>query len=465
MENIKSLKVTCIDEESCDGVVITVINVESTVIECWYAEACLNSEIRTDSWNTTKLIMKEHSTNVKYFNGYGYNDRSNEFINLECNLENHYIQFNETNKNMTLSDLIQARYNSNGYLPCDGVSILCLNQNKCDMRPFPKMELGYHNDTCLYVDANDLVRYRCVGNCANSPTRPPTTNPTVTPTHSPTNMPTVPPTTMSPTESPTMAPTEAPTASPTRYPTENHPFYGYIAPNFIVGNLSSETVANLFNNPGKYVPGIGFMLSKAIFDTAVEPYGGNLKYYDYNVAILRLNDQRITDPRLYSYAPSNGIIFISTNITCNRDDDVQVTCYLILQTLQSHLDAFSKNAEEGLQGILDDYSLYVTMNKAELASLIVHTSQSPEPTTYYFIILISSIWFIIIVLSIVVVIYNCGNCPQCSVFCKRTDDAKWQALIKWGFQVCILTNIFQKRLYIYVYISKTFLYLFKYIVL
>ena len=126
ISNVLSVQITCIGDESCEGTIITLNNVESSIIECWSMGACDNIAIKTNNWNKTKLIMKEYSKNVIYNNGYGLNILQEQgFINLECNLEDYYIRFDVNNINDILLDMIRLAYNSGNNLPCNGIKIQC----------------------------------------------------------------------------------------------------------------------------------------------------------------------------------------------------------------------------------------------------------------------------------------------------------------------------------------------------
>ena len=162
-------------------------------------------------------------------------DFNQGFVNLDCNLQNRFVRFDESNEMDSLDTLVKSRYNSGTNLPCDGINIECQGLSQCELILFyrfnnntkPSLD-DYGNGICFYADVDDLALYRCiniVGECANSPTANPTLLPTrmpttitQSPTPGPTNSPTPSPT-LAPSDSPTPSPTPAPLPSPTNAPT------------------------------------------------------------------------------------------------------------------------------------------------------------------------------------------------------------------------------------------------------
>ena len=476
--------------------------------------------IDTTHWNQTKLIMQEYSENIKYKNGYGVSmDINQGFVNLECNTQNRFVKFDQSNQMDSLDTLVKSRYNSGTNLPCDGVKIECEGISECEMILFyrfnnnTKPSLDDHgNGICFYADVDDLVSYRCInimGECSNSPTSAPTgsptrqptlspsktptqqtlspsqtptmeptvnptrqtispsesptieptpaptvsptptptnaptempsnapsNSPTISPTPSPTDAPTIGPTN-SPTSSPTVSPTDSPTPSPTRFPTEKDPFFGFINPMIVIANISDEILFDMYNidNINKYLNIFNFVFEEAIFNSIRERYNENLRYFDFDSNILKFNDQKVTDPAIATYIPRDNIVYMDTNITCNRDID-SLTCRLILQILRSNTEAFVAKANIALHDKLDDNNVYLWVNSPQELEIKVWI---PEPETFLFVIFMAIFGGCIILITILAFLYNNGICKRCSARCHKTDMVQWSSLLKWGFQVCIL---------------------------
>ena len=468
----------CIDTQSCDGAYIILNDTINSTIECWNVNACNNLYIKTNNWETTKLIVKEYSFNITYDNGFGINTIKNNisnFINIDCNINNHYIKFDLNNENTGLNNLIENKYNSNK-APCDGLKVKCVN-GECIMNrnndifesQSESLLSQYGNNKCFYADIGDIISYSCDGACANSPTlnptmKPtqqptiitisptfqptfnPTKSPTPSPTHSPTPSPsnsptfspspapTVSPTSspsISPTPSPTVPPTNSPTPSPSRYPTTNRAFYGYLNPNFILGNLTDSLIIELYNNVNIYVNTINFIIEESIYNTIINNYGENLVYDDFNVNIKKFNDININDNKLIQFIPRNNIINLNTNITCNRDIQA-LTCRLILQILQRNRETFVDSTQFKLNNEYDN-SLYFDLTQNE-ASLLEIQEWKPEKEADTFIVLISVFGGLILCLTLIAFLYNKNICFRCSKKCYQTDNAKWISIIEYGFQ-------------------------------
>ena len=243
LNDINSFKVSCIGELSCDGANFILNNVGDSVIECLNENTCSDMTIKTSHWNQTLLVMKEYSSNIIYDNNYGVDiDPNSDNVNLDCSLSDHYAKLDQSNEADMLIDIVKEQYNHGKQLPCDGIRVQCGPSN-CDMQLEKILQskpsiFDHGEGYCFYADVKDLYRYRCEGNCANSPTNnpspaptsaptmitsEPTAGPTESPTPSPSNAPTDAPTpapTSSPTPSPTNSPTIAPTPAPTAYPTD-----------------------------------------------------------------------------------------------------------------------------------------------------------------------------------------------------------------------------------------------------
>ena len=466
---------TCIGHESCDEISVTVSNVSSTLIECLNVESCSNMEINTNSWENTKLDIKEYSPNIIYGNSFGYNgDISNGFINLECNLNKHYIKFTKDNDNTELSDLIISRYNSNKYLPCDGIVINCHENHNCIMRSdnlvSTKPSLNeFGNNECFYADVSDLLAYRCVGECANSPTRSPTPsptdaptiitieptnipsisptllptfNPTLTPSGTPTRTPSTPPTS-APTDSPTTSPTNAPTDSPTRSPTIDAPFFGYILPVFIFSNISDGKL-RLFQDPLVYKHNIEYVIEKGIFDSVLKVYSASILQYDqFEVNLIALNGVDINDNQILTSIPRDNIVKVSTNISCDTHNPSAPACVFVLDGLTKARNQFLNDVKIGTRIALTDDTLEIDIESgnleiqtAEAAAMMDNT----EEGHLYFYIVLGGLWAFIFIITLLAYLYNSNKCFRCSSRCKKTDDANWMSLVKWGMYT--LTGIY-----------------------
>ena len=464
---IESFHITCLAEDACEGIEISLLGVKSSVIECWTVGACRDMLIKTNSWNTTKLIMKENSPGIEYRNSYGVNlDPSNGFVNLDCSSDNHFIQFN-ADSGATGREIRQS-YNQGQRLPCDNIVVVCgrdINDTltgECDMIYQVinnKPRLSEYNASCVWTDVDDLILYRCDGNCANSPTEAPTATPTdsptidtVSPSRSPTmapiNAPTDSPTpspTPSPTESPTPAPTyepsisptnaptDAPTIGPTRYPVVNRYFFGYILVNLILGNLTQFNILELYTHAVEMSQDMNVFLEESMLNAVNNGFRATLIYDNFDINIIKFNNVNINADNLMNTVPGlSQNILLSLNISCNREEQ-SISCLYILQTLRNDNAEFLSLSTDGISEYLDNTDAYVSVVEDELSGLTID-EYTPNTQVPFFEICVGIFAFVILVITLIAVLYDRNVCKRCSSRCYETDNAKVSAILKWAFQ-------------------------------
>jgi len=184
------------------------------------------------------------------------------------------------------------------------------------------------------------------------------------------------------TESPTMEPT----LTPVNINDVNAPFYGWIYPRFILGNVSSNILVNIYNNINQYIPSINIAIKKGILTTVTNINNNSITNNDLDVNVLKFNDIRLHDSILRHNIPHNNIIYINTNISCIS----AMHCIYILYALRDNNSSLSllNTIEHELQLSLNDTNLYFTANRDHLYNLVVYQWKSPPHSHYYWIYLI-----------------------------------------------------------------------------
>eukprot|EP01083_Nonionella_stella_P111055 325541_1 len=208
--NNKKGNISCIDFGSCDGAQIFV---------------------DPANYQNVQLQMTSYSENVTFSNGFGYQDINQSVPYVDCNAREQYVRYNNTAlPDNDVESLVLNEY-KNGVFPCDGVTIICFEDNDTSQASECDIQFTAHSLTpngsapCYWVQIDNVLDISCTGSCVTSPTLDPTASPTVSPTETtidPTRDPTIDPTidpTLDPTIDPTIDPTMEPTNDPTRDPT------------------------------------------------------------------------------------------------------------------------------------------------------------------------------------------------------------------------------------------------------
>eukprot|EP01084_Bolivina_argentea_P088725 160199_1 len=242
-----NLIIKCGSSSSCLNMEIRIKGRVKSQIKCIEVNACNNMIIDIDpaNYKNVELNMLSYSSNIKYANGFGYEERNGSAQYITCNTKYHYIKWDNihTNGVQSLEQKILDEY-QNSLFPCDGITVECFHDNNsnitssCDMRHTVDISSFYITNPvtgalCYWVPVSDVIDISCNGQCVTSPTENPTSAPsnapsmqTTNPTQNPTKNPTIDPTndpTKYPTYNPTLNPTFDPTVDPTGDPTTNEP--------------------------------------------------------------------------------------------------------------------------------------------------------------------------------------------------------------------------------------------------
>eukprot|EP01083_Nonionella_stella_P182295 655572_1 len=117
--NNKKGNISCIDFGSCDGAQIFV---------------------DPANYQNVQLQMTSYSENVTFSNGFGYQDVNQSVPYVDCNAREQYVRYNNTAlPDNHVESLVLNEY-KNGVFPCDGVTIICFEDNdtsqasECDIQ-------------------------------------------------------------------------------------------------------------------------------------------------------------------------------------------------------------------------------------------------------------------------------------------------------------------------------------------
>ena len=216
------LEIFCGNTTSCNNMEVNIIGNVHSNISCIGLYACdgLRIDIESDHYQTNFLNMYSYSKNVTYSNGHGFEteNRTNPTKFVNCNTDNHYIEWNASQdiSDRSLRETVLSEYIDNRF-PCHALTVECFadvnDTSSCDMDFDIDLLFNITNPvkdaSCYWVSVSDLIDMRCNGDCVTSPTQEPTLSPSKAPTTDPT---TTEPTSTAPTTGPSTPPT---TAAPT----------------------------------------------------------------------------------------------------------------------------------------------------------------------------------------------------------------------------------------------------------
>jgi hypothetical protein len=232
-ENVSSSsRVTCYDENACDGLYLMAENAK------------------------TQLKMYYNSEDIVIDNRVGY---LSEYDTISCYNLNKYIKYNASiTTTEQLQSLVENEFSS-GILPCADILVYCSNHSRytdtdadlsgassCSMSyTYQTQSLDFDTDSsCYWMEIADVSSVYCDGSCIGSPSKSPTLAPTQQPTSTPSSAPSLSPSsnpTLNPTQSPTLVPTSTPTTAPSLAPSISPSLNPSLSPTITPTQSPTET--------------------------------------------------------------------------------------------------------------------------------------------------------------------------------------------------------------------------------
>ena len=321
LENIINIEIHCDGDIACFNADVNIVGCSNATVICYSKGTCNGLRLKTDRWNTTKLVLYNESSNIVYNNGYGYV----EGITIDCNMANEYVSLTNNSINTkTWKNDISTQ------VTCFDVKFICDDNNllntECTVSGYntiidPLDIIGKAADPCVNIALIDLIELYCFGKCIMSPNG--TDSPTIT-----TEMPTkTPPPTLAPTNSPTPGPSLAPTTED--WMGDNG---GYIRIYFHLYNVSESVYININNEYDRHK--LSRFIEMCIFDNKVLVYNK----FDVKSELFRYKDN-----------------FVDFNVKVQLTDKTDVT-YLV-QRLKNNLYMFDERFDDyyGTSGVTIKY--------------------------------------------------------------------------------------------------------------